>query len=157
MQFLAREEVAAPIDTVFAAISDFEWMERAALRRGADVARADSLAAPGPGMAWIAEFDLHGKRRRLETAITTYAPPDRIVLQSHLEGLAGVGTVDLVHLAPSRTRIAVAVHLRPQTLGARVVLQTVRLARTGLSDRFNSGLHRFAREIEAGRFGDAGA
>jgi len=152
MKFSTREDIELPVEDVFSVLSDFERMERAALRRGAEVARIDTLAAPGPGMAWTAEFTFRGKRRALRTELAGFQPPETLVVQSAVSGLVGVTTVDLVRLAPRQTRMAVALDLRPQTLSARMFLQTLRLAKTRLSQRFTSGVSRFARELEAGTF-----
>lgn len=152
MKFSTREDIALPIDEVFGILSDFELMERAALRRGAQVTRLDTLAAPGVGMAWMAEFTFRGKRRALRSELTGFLPPENIVLQSTIGGLTGISTIDLVALSPRQTRMAVAIELRPQTISGRVFLQTLRLAKTRMSQRFKSGVTRFARELEAGTF-----
>lgn len=152
MKFSTCEDIAAPIDEVFAVISDFEMIQRALIDRGAEVARTDCLETPGPGMAWTVAFDFHGKRREVVTSVTDYSPPEAICLESSVGGLCGVSVVELVALDPDRTRLAVAVNLRPQTLAARVLLQSIRLAKEKVSGRFNSGIERFARELESGRF-----
>lgn len=152
MKFSAREDISAPIEEVFALISDFDRLERAALRRGADIVRVDRLPLPGPGMAWTAEFSFRGKLRRVETELITWQPPESLAAHSTVAGLLGVSTIDLVRLSPRQTRVAVAVELRPQTIAARMLLQTLRLAKGQLSERFKSGVARYAREIEAGNF-----
>ncbi|TCP44418.1 SRPBCC family protein [Rhodovulum marinum] len=152
MKFSAREDIDLAIEDVFEVLSDFDRMERAALRRGAEISRIDTLAAPGPGMIWAAEFTFRGKRRALRTELTGFLPPENIVVESTVSGLTGISTVDLVRLSPRRTRMAVAIDLRPQTIPARMFLQTLRLAKTRMSQRFKSGLTRFARDLESGTY-----
>lgn len=152
MKFSTKEDIAAPIDEVFAAVSDFDAMERAILRRGAEVTRTDSLAAPAPGMSWEARFTFRGKTRELLTELTAYAPPEGLAAKSSVSGLDGITEVELVQLSPRQTRMHVALELKPATLSARVFLQTLRLAKAKITQRFKSGIHRFAREVEAGTF-----
>lgn len=152
MKFSTREDIAAPIEEVFGVISDFERMERAALRRGAEVTRNGGLDGDAPDMAWAIRFDFRGKTRVVKTELAEYTPPERMTFRSASSGLEGTGEVDLVALSPRQTRIAVAIELRPKTLSARMFLQTVKLAKGKVTDRFKSGIGRFAREIEAGRF-----
>ncbi|TCO71958.1 SRPBCC family protein [Rhodovulum euryhalinum] len=152
MKFSTREDIGLPIEEVFAVISDFDRLERAAMRRGAEITRLDSLEAPGPGMAWTARFTFRGKRRALHSELTTFLPPENLVVQSTVNDLTGVSTLDLLRLAPQRTRLAVAVDLRPQSFQARLLLQTLHLAKGRMSERFKSGVARFARELEAGTF-----
>ncbi|MBN2907577.1 MAG: SRPBCC family protein [Rhodobacteraceae bacterium] len=152
MKFSTKEDIAVPIEEVFAVISDFGKMERAALRRGADLTRTDTLTDPAPGMAWSTRFDFRGKQRHVQTELTGFTPPEWMTLRSSVSGLDGVTEIELLRLSPRQTRIAVAVELRPQTLSARVFLQTLRLAKAKLSNKFKSGVARFAREMEAGTF-----
>ena len=41
MKFSTREDIEAPVDHVFAEVSDFAGFERRALRHGADITRLD--------------------------------------------------------------------------------------------------------------------
>ncbi|EKD59823.1 MAG: hypothetical protein ACD_54C01115G0002, partial [uncultured bacterium] len=43
MRFATKQDIEAPIADVFRLLSDFESWERAAMRRGAEVARTDKL------------------------------------------------------------------------------------------------------------------
>ena len=54
MKLEAKHDVEAPAAFVFAQLADFEGWERAAMRRGADVTRLDTLRTVGPGMTWTA-------------------------------------------------------------------------------------------------------
>jgi len=147
-----HEDIAAPIHEVFAVISDFENLERAVLRRGAEVARTDTLSAPGAGMCWSATFDFQGKAREVTTEITDYCPPESVTLRISASGLSGMSVVELVALSADQTRMAVAVDVTAQSMTGRVLMQTLRLARGKIAERFESGIARFARELESGRF-----
>ena len=61
MKFSAREDIAAPIEQVFASLCDFEGFERQAMRRGAEVQRVDPLTQPGVGMKWQVSFNMRGR------------------------------------------------------------------------------------------------
>ncbi|TCP60743.1 polyketide cyclase/dehydrase/lipid transport protein [Rhodovulum bhavnagarense] len=150
MKFSARDDIGAPIEEVFAALTDFQAMERAVLRRGAQVQRTDTLAMPGPGMSWEARFSFRGKDRVLTTELVQLNPPEVIGLKSQVGGLHGLTGVELVPLAPRQTRLVVALELTPHSMSGRIFLQTLRLARAKLKQRFAAAVHRFGREIEAG-------
>jgi len=152
MKLSTHEDIAAPIDEVFAVISDFENLERAVLRRGAEIARTDTLSAPGPGMCWNAKFDFQGKPREVATEITDYSPPESVTLVISASGLSGVSVVELVALSAEATRMAVAVDVKAQSIGGRILMQTLRLASGKIAERFESGIARFARDLESGRF-----
>ncbi|MBK1636117.1 SRPBCC family protein [Rhodovulum adriaticum] len=152
MKFVAREDIAAPIEEVYAVLTDFEAMERAAMRRGAEVQRTDTLTQPGPGMAWEARFKFRGKERAVQTELAQMTPPEVIGLKSTVGGLHGLTAVDLVPLSPKQTRLSVAIELKPDSMPARVFLQSLRLAKGKLSQRFDKALRKFGRDLESGRF-----
>lgn len=152
MKFSTREDIAAPIEDVFAALTEFDMLERAALRRGLEVTRTDTLTAPGPGMGWQVQFDFRGKHRVLNTELVHLTPPEVMGFKSEVGGLHGLTAVDLVPLSPGQTRMAVAVELAPHSVSARVFLQTLRLIKARLTRQFASAVTRFAREVEAGTF-----
>ncbi|MDJ1006450.1 MAG: SRPBCC family protein [Paracoccaceae bacterium] len=149
MKLSAREDIAAPIDVVFAAITDFAALERQALRRGFDVTRLDSDALPGLGARWEVGFDYRGHRRSTLTEITGWTPDQGVVFATVGEGLRGTGEVDLIRLAKARTRLHMGVDIRPETFRARLLLQSLKLAKPGLSRRFKEKIAALARQIEA--------
>ncbi|WP_417209673.1 SRPBCC family protein [Antarctobacter sp.] len=146
MELTAREDIEAPQDRVFAMLSDFDKIERQAMRRGTEITRTHD--GPGAGMAWRATFQFRGKRRAAEVTLSTYDPPERMVFDSVSGGLAMVLTLDVVALSPSRTRINVSTVLSARTLSARLFLQSIKLARGGLDKRFRRRVGELAGDME---------
>lgn len=152
MQFSSKEDIDAPVDTVFAALSEFEAFERSAIRRGIEVRRVDEdLNTIRAGMAWDAAFDLRGKRRDLHLKLCDYEAPSNMRFESESFGLIGTLTIDLVALSPKRTRMGMVLHLAPKTLSARLFLQSLKLAKSNLTKRFKQKTADFAKSIETGK------
>ena len=148
MQFSTKEDIEAPIETVFAEITDFQGFERSALRRGAEVRRLDDRAAPGVGMAWHIGFVMRGKRRDIKMQVTEYDRPNGITLSSMSKAMGGAMVVDLVALSRGRTRMAVDITLEPKNLASRLLVQSLKLARGNLTKRFKLRVAEYAMDVE---------
>lgn len=148
MKFTAREDIEAPIEYVFSQVSDFSALERSALRRGADVQRLDELEEPGEGMSWQANFTLRGKERELKFQLSKYDPPQGMVLTSLSPNMGGTMVVDLVALSRGRTRLSVALEMQPKNLSARLLVQSMKLAKSNLNKRFRNRLATYATDLE---------
>lgn len=148
MKFSTREDIEAPAEAVFAAVSDFAAFERAALRRGVEVARSDPSAAPGPGLTWSVRFRLRGRMRRMVCTLDHFDPPNALVCALDGGSFRGAMTVNLVALSRGRTRMAVQLEIRPQTIAARLMIQTARLSRGRWARRFEERVRAFAAAIE---------
>lgn len=148
MIFSTREDIEAPIDYVFAQVSDFASIERSILRRGAEVQRKVDLDPPAAGMMWDTAFDLKGKRRQMEVTLTTFEPPSTMRFKGVSKNLLGDLVVELVALSRGRTRVALTCELTPQTLAARLMLQSLKLARGNVSRRFEMRVASYAKEME---------
>lgn len=148
MKFSTNEDVDAPIDVVFEMLSDFESFERAAMRRGAEVQRVDSLRVPGVGMIWQAAFQLRGRKRELELEMVTYERPSEIVLESTSPGMIGEMRFDLMALSRSRTRVKVELEVKPLNLSARLLVQSLKLAKKNLTRKYRLRVAEFAKGME---------
>lgn len=148
MQFSAREDIEAPIDQVFAVATDFSAFERQAMRRGAQVQRTDTIDGVAKGMMWSVKFDFRGRPRDLVTEVMELQNPTNMVIQGRLTGLTGDLFVDFIALSPNRTRMEVRIELKPQTITAKVLVQSLRLGRSGLMNRFKKRVSEFAQSIE---------
>lgn len=157
MKFSTREDIDAPISHVFSRVSDFAGFERAALRRGAEVMRADRLTQPAPGMVWKIAFDWRQKRRQLVAELVEFLPPNRQQFDIESKSVQGTLNVELIAMSPRRTRVAVELEFRPKTLTARLIVQSLRMTRARQTARFRQRVADLAREIEFGYSGGAPA
>ncbi len=155
MEFSATEEIAAPLERVFAEASNFGAIEQSLRRRGIDVARRNSGSVPGVGMIWEAGFPFRGRHREAVVTLAQYDPQSGLAFQTVSSGLHALTRVDLAALSPDRTRVSVMVELMPRTLSARLLVQSMKLARANLSQKFRNRAADYARDLE-GRLGRTG-
>lgn len=148
MKFVAHEDVEAPIDFVFEQVTDFAAIERSALRRGAEVQRVDDLTETQIGLKWDVAFDLRGKRREMQLELTELDRPNGLVVASRSPNMSGRMVLDLVALSRSRTRISVEIDMKPKTLAAKLLVQSMKLARTNLTKRFKIRVAGYAKDME---------
>ncbi|MEQ8294545.1 MAG: SRPBCC family protein [Roseovarius sp.] len=148
MKFGTREDIEAPIEFVFEQMTDFKAIERAAMRRGAEVQRVDKLNHKGVGMMWDAAFELRGKAREIELELTEYDPPNGLVMASRSAGLGGKMKAELVALSRTRTRVTMDVELEPKNLTAKLLVQSLKLAKKSLMNRLNERMAAYSKEIE---------
>lgn len=148
MKFSSKEDIEAPIEQVFSMLSEFETFERSAIRRGAEVQRTDDLTRTGRGMSWHARFMMRGKQRNVNVTLTNYDPPNAMLFETDSPGLDGQMMIDLLALSPRRTRLSVAFEMTPKTLPARLLIQSLKLAKTNLTKRFKLRVADYAKDIE---------
>lgn len=148
MKFSTREEIEASQSQVFEQISDFALLERLAMRRGAQVRRIEEGEPDGLGRVWDATFRFRGKMRTLQVAIAEIRGPELLRAQSAMTGLDSEFEITLVPLAPSRTRMILTLEMRPKSMPARLLLQSMKLAKGSLTSRFKTRVEEFARGVE---------
>jgi carbon monoxide dehydrogenase subunit G len=148
MKLFRNEDVEAPVAFVYAALSDFDHWERAALRRGAEVTRLDTLAVPGPGMIWNVAFDFRGRRRLVDLRLVALEPAQTLAFAGQGASMNGRALLDLVEMGPKRTRIALTIEVEARTLAARLLLQSLKFASNRVNRSFAERTGRLAADLE---------
>ena len=148
MIFTTHEDIEAPIEYVFAQVSDFAEIERAILKRGAEVQRKVDQTPPGVGMAWEIAFDLRDKRREIEMTLVAYDPFDSMCFDVVSPSMDGGLVLELLALSRGRTRLTLKSKLKPKNLSARLMVQSLKLARKNLTQRYEMRVASFARDVE---------
>lgn len=148
MKLTTRQDIEAPLDVVYARLTDFEHFERMAMRRGAEVERTDRLKTPDVGMAWRLRFAFRGRPRTVAVRFADAEPGQHLDWAYDSPSLEGTVRAELVALSARRTRMTLAAEARPKTLAARLMLQSLRLAKGRLQRRFDVTAGQLANMVE---------
>ena len=131
---------------MFEAISDFASFERSAIRRGIDVQRLSDDSTARVGLEWDVRADFRGKPREMRLQVASFEPTTKIGLEGDSAALHGSGQIELLALSPQRTRISVTVKIKAKTLSGRLLLQSLKLARSKVNRRFQQRVAEFANQ-----------
>lgn len=148
MKFNAKQDVEAPIAFVFKYLTDFDLWERSAMRRGAQVERADNLSAAGAGMAWNASFRYRGKTRNVTASILQLADPNNVRIGLQSRAIKGQLNLDLLEMSTKRTRLHATFDVTPRNLTARLFIQSLRLARARMDRKYAFRVAQVIADIE---------
>ena len=148
MQFSSKEDIEAPIGDVFAMLAEFEAYERSAIRRGIEVQRVDAEAPLAVGLAWDVRFVMRGKKRDMRLNLIHFDPPNGMRIAALSQGLEGEMILELLALSPGRTRLTVTLELTPKTLSSRLLIQSLKLAKSNLTKRFKLKVADYAKNME---------
>ncbi len=148
MQFTAREDIDAPIDSVFDMVSDFERFERMAMRRGVEIRREQRQNPAHAGTTWETKFDVRGKARHVSVVMTTFERPAQMRFEATSKGMNGETVVELIALSHRKTRLTIDMSLAAKTLPARLLLQSMKLGQSRFRRQFQVRFAELARDIE---------
>ncbi|MGL5008614.1 MAG: SRPBCC family protein [Paracoccaceae bacterium] len=148
MKVASRHDIEAPPAFVFDTLTDFDSWERSAMRRGADVTRTDKLTTVTAGLAWLIRFRFRAKDRKLAVRLTSVDAPARLSFAISGNMFEATSIIDLMELGAKRTRLVVVSEAKPKSLAARLILQSLRLARARVQRRVDGRIGAIASEIE---------
>lgn len=150
MKLSTREDIEAPIDTVFARASDFAAIERQLAKRGVEILPDADAPSSGVGRRWSARASWRGRDHLIRSELVAYQAGRGYAVESTSGGVVCTTVVDLVALSRTRTRLLLSLDLRPTGLSSRLLLQSLKLAKGRLTDRLKSRVSDFARRVESG-------
>ena len=147
MELKSKKAVAAPRDFVFEQASDFTAFERQALRRGVELRKE---GGPAPlGRSWNASVPLMGRERDIAARVISFDAPQDYTVQGESSGVGIIVRVEAESDGNGGSHLGLSVRLEPRTMPGRLVLQSLKLARSSLETRLSGRLEGYAREIEA--------
>ncbi len=148
MEFNSQEDIEAPVDFIWGKMTDTAFFERAALRRGADLTRTDGGTGFGLGAKWHVGFSFRGKYRELDVEVIEIEPPDMMVVELVSKNIHSATRVELVPLSKTRTRLTTKADIKAKTLSARLLLQSLRLAKGTVQRRAKTRSTELVRRLE---------
>ena len=149
MKFRETLDVNVPAEFAFSELSDHETIERLAMQRGVAIRRTDRLSKPGPGMSWRADWEWGGRKRRTNITLTRREPPKRIVVETETAGVAGRLETEVVPMTAESCRLIIESEVRAVTFAAKVVLQTIKLARGRIERAVGERIGQLSARLEA--------
>lgn len=148
MKFSKSEDVQLDQDALFAKVSNFRMFERLVIRRGVEISRVAGTPEDAVGMAWDSQFDFRGKKRQARIEIIEFDAPNLVKFLAQSASMNIRFEVDLTALSAKRTRMSVTSVLEPQTLSARLLVQSMKLGRSKMNKRYAQRVRQFATELE---------
>lgn len=148
MKLNSKQDIEAPLEFVFDQLTDFDQFERMAMRRGAEIERTDRMRGQGPGMTWRLKFRLRGKDRKVAVRLLEVQPGSVLVYGFESPNVEGTARTELLSLSPRRTRMAMSIEVRPKSLAARLILNSLKLAKGRVTRRFEVGTGKLANMLE---------
>lgn len=148
MQLTGTEEVAASAAQVFAELTAFDALEHRARQRGLQVQRRFDTDRPTLGDSWDLGLMFRNKMRRATVTLDRWEAPNTLRVVGVSDGLDLHMQIDVRALSPYRSRVTVVGGMQPNTVSARLFVQSLKLAQSMITARFQARIARFAREIE---------
>lgn len=148
MRFTSKEDIDIPIEDAFNMLSDYDFFERMAMRRGIEISRKNPDLPVGIGAAWELEFDWRGKEIAMDAEIVTFERPDKIVILAKSKGLSTEVEFELVALSKRKTRMHLIADVTASTLPARLLVQSMKLARGSIEKKFVNRFELQCRHME---------
>jgi len=148
MQLTTDYELNAPTDYVFKRITEHADFEALLMGYGANIERLDNLTDLGVGMKWAIDGNFRGKQRQVEVELTDLAENETISYKSESKDVTANVKMDLMALAPKRTKFSVSVAPKANSISARLILQSAKLAKKTLQTRVDKRFADFCQRLE---------
>jgi len=148
MRLTDSTDIQVPRQEVFASLTDIDYFQRLGARHGVTLRQVEGRTFQA-GAEWLADFPFRGQMRHLTCRIDALDAPDDLILSGKSGGYEFGAALSLTALSRTLTRLTVEVEVKPKTLAARILLQTMKLARSRLRNRFALRLAALGAAIEA--------
>lgn len=149
MKFRVADDVEAPIDWVWEGFTDFAAIEADIRARDAELSRMGDWKEAALGVAWRGSVPVRGKVRTIEARISGFVPEEHLLVESRIGGMDCTYEVVFAPLSAEITRVSVTLELKASTLSARLLLQTLKIARRKVIQRLEGAVVRQGQAVEA--------
>jgi uncharacterized protein YndB with AHSA1/START domain len=141
-------DLDAPAEYIFQRITDHADFEALLMGYGANIERLDDETSLNVGMKWAIDGVFRGKQRQVEVALTSLTDNELVSYQSESKDVNAVVDMKLDALSAQKTRFSVDLKPKANTISARLILQSAKLARKTLEKRINRRFADFCQRLE---------
>ena len=149
MKLTAKTDLEAPIGFVYEALSDHQSWERDAAERGIRVERPADMPLSGPGAGWMLHLPYRGKLVKLYLRLVREKLHDHLLFEMQSNTVEGEVAMAVMALSPRRTRLHMTIEVTPRTLAARLLLNTLKLAKGRVQGRLDQRLGHMGTVIQS--------
>lgn len=148
MKFENIQDLDIPIEDAFDMLSEYEFFERMAMRRGAEVKPRAADAPKGLGAAWDINVPWRGNTVAMQIDVVKYERPSALGFQANAPAIEAQLDLDLMALNNHKTRLTLVTDISAKTLTGRLLLQSMKLTRGRLEKRVASRIAEHASNME---------
>ncbi|MGR3545436.1 MAG: hypothetical protein ACU0BE_14215 [Paracoccus sp. (in: a-proteobacteria)] len=148
MKFSTRIDTDSAASDLFDTVGNFDRIERMLTRRGAVITRIDPAQEPGTGVGWMIGFDWRGQPRQLRLEVTRYDRPERMSMVGQSDSFDVAIDATVVALGRARSRLIFETGLRPRRMRARLMVQTAKLGKGQLDQRYARRINDFLTDLQ---------
>lgn len=141
-------ELDAPAEYVFKRITDHADFEALLMGYGANIERLDDEISLNVGMKWAIDGNFRGKQRQVEVSLTQLIENELVSYASESKDVNATVDMKLEALSPKQTRFSIDMTPKANTISARLILQSAKLARKTLEKRVNRRFADFCQRLE---------
>ncbi len=99
-------------------------------------------------MGWLVNFRYRGRQREVDVKLSDYDRPNLMGFTFEGSGIRGEFKIELVALSRRRTRMGLWLEIKPETLSARLLIQSMKLGKANLDKRFKLRVADYAKDLE---------
>lgn len=148
MKLKVSDDAEAPVDMSFAALTDYAGIEDELRGYGLQITRIGCWKDLALGVAWGGAGEIRGRMRTFEAKVTALEPGRMVEVTAHVGDVRAVHETRVIPLGAKVTRINLTLDLRAESLKARILLQSLKLARGRILERMQKRLTSDIRRIE---------
>lgn len=115
---------------------------------GANIERLDDEISLNVGMKWAIDGNFRGKQRQVEVSLTQLIENELVSYASESKDVNATVDMKLEALSPKQTRFSIDMTPKANTISARLILQSAKLARKTLEKRVNRRFADFCQRLE---------
>mgnify|MGYP002700377587 CR=1 FL=1 len=141
-------ELDAPAEYVFKRITDHADFEALLMGYGANIERLDDEISLNVGMKWAIDGNFRGKQRQVEVSLTQLIENELVSYASESKDVNASVDMKIEAISPTQTRFSVGMAPKANTISARLILQSAKLARKTLEKRINRRFADFCQRLE---------
>ncbi len=141
-------ELDATAEYVFKRITDHADFEALLMGYGANIERLDDETSLNVGMKWAIDGNFRGRQRQVEVALTQLIENELVSYASESKDVNASVDMKIEAISPTQTRFSVDMTPKANTISARLILQSAKLARKTLEKRINRRFADFCQRLE---------